>query len=244
MCLCGAGLLLAASSASAIQITSAAFTAAATVEGFEGLLLADPNVGASGWTGIVEPGVNSAYAFASGVTLSSPIPNPGAGSNGAFVHDFAIGCCITNNWGTNGSVASAADVVFGSAYLGAFDGLTGVTNPVSLELSFAGAMGRVGGYVTGGQGATVTLAAYSAGGALLESVSMPTGPVATWGNQFLGLERSEGIARVVVSGVDFGIDGLTFETAPVVVPEPASGLLLGLGVAALAVRARRAPSLG
>ena len=237
------GLLLTVP-AVAIQITPAAFTATAAVESFEGLSLAVPNVAASGWTGIVEPGANSAFTFASGATLSSPVPNPGAASNGAFVHDFAIGCCITNNWGANGAVASAADVVFGSAYLGAFDNLTGVTNPVSVELSFASAMGRVGGYITGGQGASVTLAAYAVGGALLESVSMPTGPVASWGSQFLGVERSEGIARVVVSGVDFGFDGLTFEAAPMVVPEPASALLLGFGMFGLAFWRRRGCGAG
>jgi hypothetical protein len=57
-------------------------------------------------------------------------------------------------------------------------------------------------------------------------------PLDRWGWNFLGIERSEGIVRVVFRGHDFGIDGLSFE-APIQVPEPRTAPLLALGLAAL-----------
>lgn len=230
--LAGVGL---AGSANAIAITPAAFTGSQVVEGFEGLVVG-PNVVASGYSGIVEPGATGAYTFASGVTLTSPIPNPGTLANGVFVHDFAIGTGTTNGWGANGSVATAANVPFGTAYAGAFDNLTGATNPVSFTFVFASDVDRVGAYVTGAAGIMLTMQVYSAGGSLLESSSIASVPVASWGSNFIGIERSEGIRSVVFSGVDFGVDGLTFE-----VPEPGSLVLMALGLAGLAVLSTRGP---
>jgi hypothetical protein len=227
-----------AGSSQALSITPAAFTGTQTVEGFEGLVLG-PNVGASPFANIVEPGRVSAYTFASGVTLTSPVPNPGTMSNGAFVHDFALPAGASNNWGANGAVASALNVPFGTAYLGAFDNLTGATVPVSIGLTFGSDMLRVGAYVTGAAGLTLRMDAYDAFGVLLESVTIGTVPVASWGSNFFGIERTEGIRRVVFSGIDFGLDALTFE-APLLVPEPATGALCGLGLAALGLMRRRA----
>ena len=85
--------------------------------------------------------------------------------------------------------------------------------------------------------------AYDAAGMLLESVTIGTVPVANWGNNFFGLERSEGIRSVVFSGADFGIDGLTFEGSPVVVPEPATGVLVGLGLVVLGLARRQTPTV-
>ncbi len=207
------------------------------VESFEGLALG-PNVGASPFANILEPGTTSAYSFLSGVTLSAPVPNPGTLSNGGFVHDFALGAGATNNWGANGNVNSAAVVPFGSAYLGAFDNLTGGSSPVSLVLDLGSTYLRAGVYVTGGAGTTVTVAAYDVLGNLLESSTVSTVPVAQWANNFVGFERSEGIARVVISGVDFGADGLTFETPVVPVPDPATAVLLTSGLIGLAAAGR------
>jgi hypothetical protein len=223
----------------ALSITPAAFTGTQTVESFEGLVLG-PNVGASPFANIVEPGRVSSYTFASGVTLTSPVPNPGTMNNGVFVHDFALPAGASNNWGTNGSVSSALNVPFGTAYIGAFDNLSGATVPVSIGFTFGSDMLRVGAYVTGATGLTLRMDAYSSSGTLLESVTIGTVPVGSWGSNFFGIERVEGIRRVVFSGADFGLDGLTFE-GPLVVPEPATGALFGLGVVALGFMRRRSP---
>lgn len=227
-------------SAQAISITPAAFGIGKVVESFEGLTLG-PNVGASPFANILEPGKTAAYTFASGVQLSAPIPNPGTMSNGVFVHDFALPAGASNGWGANGSVSSAANVPFGTAYLGAFDNLFGATQPVSITLDFSGDKLRAGAYVTGAAGTTVRLDVYSATNLLLESRTVSTVPVAQWGTNFVGIERSEGIRRVVLSGVDFGVDGLTYESAPVPVPETSSMILLTTGLIGLGIAGRPRP---
>jgi len=213
----------------AIPITPAAFNGTQLVESFEGLA-AGSNVGAGPFAGLLEPGTTGSFTFASGVTLTNPIPNPGTMSNGVFVHDFAVATGTTNNWGTNGTVSSAVNVPFGSAYIGAFDNLTSATNPVSMTFTFSGDQGPVGAYVTGAGGKTVTLSAYDALGNFLESATVPTVPVASWGSNFLGLSRTEGIRSVIFSGVDFGLDGLTFQA----LPEPDAFVLGIVGILMLA----------
>jgi hypothetical protein len=219
--------------AAAVPITPSDFNGGQSVESFEGISVG-PNVGASSYASIVLPGASSPFAFASGVTLASPIPNPGLFADGPFVHDTAI-AGPTNDWGANGAVNDPTDVpdvwsISSSSYLGVFD--NGGAAPVAFTLAFASDMRRVGAYVAGAAGRTIQLAAYDAGGALLEVVSLPAPSVPSWGSagSFLGLQRIEGIRSVVFSGVDFGIDGLAFEA----VPEPASGALLGLGLLLLA----------
>jgi len=226
--------LLAGASAQAVPISPSAFGSGAVVEGFEGIVLG-PNVGASPFSNILEPADVSAFPFASGVVLTSPVPNPGTMSNGAFVHDFSLPMGATNGWGANGNVASAANVPFGTAYLGIFDNLG--AGGASLRLDFASPMLRVGGYVTGAGSTSVTLEVYDSGGVLLESRTVPTVAVSAWSTNFLGLERAEGIAYVVFRGSDFGLDNLTFEAMPV--PEPSQAGLLALGVSLLAMRRSR-----
>jgi hypothetical protein len=232
------GLLALAAPAQAMTITAAAFTGSQVVESFEGIVLG-PNVGASPFANIIEPGRIGAYSFSSGVTLSSPIPNPGTLNNGVFVHDFSLPAGASNNWGANGAVASAANVPFGTSYLGAFDNLSGATVPVSITLDFSSDVLRVGAYLTGAAGLVLRMDAYSASGTLLETATISTVPVGSWGTNFLGLERSEGIRRVVFSGVDFGLDGLTSELAPV--PEMSTSVLLGIGLAGLSLVGRHKP---
>lgn len=224
-------LLLASVSARAVPITPAAFGPSALVEGFEGIVLG-ANVKSSPFSNILEPGSVGAFTFASGVTLTAPIPSPGTMANGAFVHDFALPMGATNGWGANGSVASAANVPFGTAYLGIFDNLG--AGGVSMRLDFAGPMLRAGGYVTGAAGTTIGLDVYGSGGTLLESRTLSTVPVGAWSTNFAGIERAEGIAYVVFRGSDFGLDGLTFE--PLTVPEPATALLVLAGLVTIAGR--------
>lgn len=227
--------LFAASSAHAIPITPAAFGSGVVVESFEGLVLG-PNLQIGMGASLLLPGTVSAYAFPSGVTLTTPVPNPGVLNQGPFVHDFARGTDVTNNWGATGVVNDAGDVPFGDAYLGAFHPSTGT---VSFTLSFATPMDRVGAYVTGVAGSTITMQVYDAGGALLETVSAGAVALGSWSSNFLGIQRPEQISRVVFVGRDFGIDGFHYENEPLLVPEPATlqAMLLGLlgmtGLAAL-----------
>jgi len=219
---------LVAAGAGAAPITPAAFTGAEVAENFEGIA-AGPNVATSAFANIVLPGSVSAYTFASGVTLAGP--NPGLFANGAFLHD-AGAAGATNNWGANGSVSNAGQVpdpwgLVSSTYLGAFDNLA--VGNVMLDLYFATDMHRVGAWVAGMAATTITIETYDATNALLETLTINAPSVAAWGTSFLGLERSEGIRRVVFRGSDFGIDGLTFDATPL--PEPRLGLLILAGLA-------------
>ncbi len=220
--------VLAATPASAIPIGAGAFGGGKVVESFEGLT-AGPNITIGLGTSLLQPGTVSAFTFGSGVMLTSPVPNPGVFNAGPFVHDFALGTDVTNNWGTNGTVASAANVPMGSAYMGAFAG----SGNASITLTFASPQDRVGAYVSGVNGTTVTMRVYNASGTLLETVSAATVPVGSWGTNFIGIQRPDQIARVVFSAPDFGLDGLTFENDLVLVPEASTLTSIAMGLAGL-----------
>lgn len=220
--------LLATAPASATPIGASAFGASQVVESFEGLV-AGPNISIGLGASLLQPGTVSAFAFASGIVLTNPVPNPGVFNQGAFVHDFALATDVTNNWGSNGTVASAANVPLGAAYMGAFAS----AGNAMLELSFATPQDRVGAYVTGVNGTSVTMRVYDSSGALLETVSAATVPVANWGANFIGIERPDQIARVVFSAPDFGLDGLTFENDLLLVPEPSTLAELAMGLAGM-----------
>jgi hypothetical protein len=229
-----AGLALAAP-AGAAPITPFDFAGGYRIEGFEGLV-PGPNVGVqSGFDGVYLPGTTGAYPFASGVTLLGP--NLDVFPGDAFVHDFRSGSPPPNDWGANGRVDWAEDVPAGTAYLAVFEA---GSQPSAIELRFDDPQTRVGAYVTGDAGTTITLEAYDANDVLLESVSVASVPIAEWGFNFLGLERAEGIARVVFRGHDFGLDHLVFEGSVVPIPEPSAAALVALGVAGLAAARRRA----
>ncbi len=225
---------------SATPIAPGAFGSLATVESFEGLT-PGANVTLGLGQSLLEPGTVSAFDFGSGVRLTSPVPNPGFANGGAFIHDFALGTDVQNNWGTGRVVNSAASVPFGSAYLGAFHPSTGT---VSLAFEFDSLQQRVGAYVSGVTGSNVRLDVYDDGGSLLESLTLGTVALNLWPANFLGLEQLAGIRTAVFTGQDFGVDGLTFESSLVVVPEPdtLSALALGLfglmGIAMVGSRPR------
>ena len=222
---------LASGPALATSIGPGAFGAGKVVESFEGLK-PGPNITLALGVSLLAPGTVSAFSFASGVALTSPIPNPGVFSDGAFVHDFSLGSDVTNNWGgtrvLNG--ATSSNIPFGTAYIGAFDPGAGTA---SIEFTFASDMARVGAYVTGVTGGTVMMKVYSASGTLLESGSISTVDLPQWRSNFLGIQNLAGIRRVVFSGPDFGLDGLTFEASAIVVPELGTLPSLAFGLAGL-----------
>jgi len=212
------------------------FGSGASVESFEGLspgpniTLADPG------SGYLEPGVVSAFTFPSGVTMTSPVPNPGAWYpgllvSGVIIGDWSIGDSTYHLLG-NGVIAAAIHVPFGTAYMGLDD----VASSGPIEFTFAEDMLRAGASVTGIPG-TIEMKAYDAGGALLETQTIPSVTVGLWGDNFLGIENSAGI-RSVTFGGDFEVlDGLRFE----VIPAPGTVLLgaIGLGMVGAYTRKRR-----
>jgi hypothetical protein len=104
-------------SAAAVPITPSAFDGSAIVESFEGGVVG-PNGGQSPFAHILEPGIVGPDTFSSGVTLVAPVPNRWTLNSGAFVHDLRLPAGATNHRGANGSVASALEVPFGTAYQG------------------------------------------------------------------------------------------------------------------------------
>jgi hypothetical protein len=103
---------------------------------------------------------------------------------------------------------------------------------------------RAGAYVTGAAGSTVKIDVYGVLGNLLESATISTVPVASWNSNFLGIQSTSGIRRMVFSGVDFGIDGLTFEANGSVlpVPEPSTAVFVLGGLIGLSATGRRTRS--
>jgi len=237
-------LILVGAPAHATSVGPGAFSASKVVESFEALT-PGANITLALGASLLAPGTVSAFSFASGVTLTSPIPNPGVFADGAFVHDFALGNDVTNNWGAGRVLNNASGVPFGTAYLGAFDPGAGTA---SVGFTFASDVDRVGAYVTGVAGGTVTMRVYNASGALLESGSIATVNLSQWGTNFLGIENLAGIRRVVFSGPDFGMDALTWDPALVAVPEVgtlpsfAFGLFGLLGIAVFGREREAAPA--
>lgn len=231
--LCGLALAGAALPAAAVQIQTSAFYSY-NIESFEGLV-PGPDVGQQlGFDGVYLPGYGGSYTFGSGVTLIGP--NIDVFPGDAFVHDFRSGSPPPNLWGANGTIDGAEDVLTGSAYLAVFAAGTG---EAAIDLRFATPQARVGAFVTGDAGTTISLDVYGAGDVLLESVTLNAVAIDQWIDNFLGIERPEGIVRVVFRGHDFGLDALMFDDTVIsTVPEPRSAALLGLGLALLARRRR------
>jgi hypothetical protein len=220
--------LAAVRSATATPIGAGAFGPLAEVESFEGLV-PGANIAVGLGASLLHPGTVSAFHFATAVALTGPIPNPGYASAGPFVHDFALGADVQNNWNGARVVNDAGDVAFGSAYLGAF----APSGTTSITFTFDEPVTRVGAYVTGLTGSNVRLDVYDDANVLLETHIVNTVELPQWGTNFLGLEQLGGIRHAVFSGVDFGIDGLTFEAPLAAVPEPSTISAVGLGLVGL-----------
>jgi hypothetical protein len=229
------GIALLAARAGAVPISPSAFQTY-SIESFE-RLTPGPGVGQQlGFDGVYLPGYGGSYTFGSGVTLIGP--NVDVFPGDAFVHDFSSGSPPPNNWGANGVVDGPEDVFAGDAYLAVFEA---GTSEAAIDLRFSSPQARVGAFVTGDSGTTITLEVYGVGDVLLETVTTAAVPIDQWIDNFLGVERSEGIVRMVFRGHDFGLDALIFDDTMIqAIPEPRSGLLLALGLALLASRRVRA----
>lgn len=217
-------------SAHAIPIGIGAFSSP-TVESFEGQS-AGPNITlASGGFGYLEPGVVSAFTFPTGVTMTSPIPNPGI-STGVILGDWSIGTSTFGLLG-NGTILSAADVPGGSAYLGLDD--PAASGPI--EFTFASDMLRVGALVTGAPG-SITLDVFDAGGFLLETLTIPTVVVGSWPTNFIGIEHP-GIRKITFNSDFLVMDDLHFEAGDESIPEPGTLAIFGIGLLGLGLARRR-----
>ncbi len=180
-----------------------------TVESFESLIANPTNNPQSPGTGLFSPGTTSTFTFNSGVALSTPIPNPGEGSNGIVVGDWSQGSA-NFALGANGSITLAGDVPDGSAYL-FVDSIAASSGPVGF--TFANPVGAVGAYVTATGGASVTIRAYNSADQLIESATISSVARTLWtakdSSAFLGL-RAAGIKRVEFSGDFLVLDQLVF----------------------------------
>ena len=123
-------------------------------------------------------------------------------------------------------------------------GGTGGASAQGLLVLFSQPVSRVGMYLEGSLGSTFSLAVFS-GATLLEvfNSSLASGGAGLEG--FMAIENA-GITQVAVYSANgngqnwnFSIDDLKFETATTSVPEPATLLLLGTGLALTAWRKRR-----
>lgn len=216
----------------AFQINSSAFGSSAVVESFEDVSVG-PNVRQE-YAGYISPGINGSFTFASGVTLTRPIPNPGI-SRGVIIGDFSIGDAYFG-LGSNGAV-SAAQVPSGTAYLG----LNSFASAGPIEFSFASDISRIGALVdSANYGRNITLSAFDAANNLLETVSIGSIQVSQWRSNFLGLENV-GIRKVSFNGDYLVLDHLKFESKSVPEPLTLGGTALAGGIGLL-IKKRKAAS--
>ena len=215
--------------ASAAQITPAAFGPNAAVETFE-QVTPGSNVGTAAV--YLLPGVSGPYTFASGITMTSPIPNNNAPGNPDGPHVYVVNYATPYNgtWGFGGSavISAASQLPFGTAFLA--NDFGGVT------FTFPSPVTDVGAYVNAQ--ALVRMQAFDAAGNLLDTQfasGVPIEPKNQWPNNFLGIGGVGGISRVNFYGSDEVLNHLLFQPA---VPEPAIATATLL---VLAARRRRRP---
>lgn len=217
------GLVLSiATSIHASPVLRSNFAADAKVEGFEHLHRPQtPSASAN---------LPTPFKFPSGVTLTAPSPN----------RSDSFGPFIVDNGGFFG-LYPGEYVPDGTAYLGQANPNL-LTGP--LVFTFLSPQFRVGALIAcatpDDPNAFVTMSVYAGDDRLLESITTRGVDPSEWANNFMGLERSEGIKKVAFSSDGGGVlrlDDLTFQAVPL----PA-GVWLGMSslpAVAAAARFRR-----
>jgi len=220
------------SSVQAIPVGPSDFGPSTITESFEGLSAAS-NIPAVGNGAFLKPGVLSAYTFASGITLTWPVPN--SSDEGPMIGDFALGDASFAL--SSGGIGSSADVPFGTAYMVS----GGATSNISVQFNFAGDMIRAGAYL-GGNTDSVTVSFFDSADILLKQINLMGKPPG-WETNFVAYEHTGGIRKLAF---DYGpystgsspqhmfIDKLMFEP----IPEPTTAAMLALGGLAVFRKAR------
>lgn len=168
-------------------------------ESFESITAATPNVS------YFDPAKVLTYSadllLPSGVTLAY------LGDQFAtVVCNYSVGSPYST-MGANGTISTASDVAFGSAYVLGNDG--------TVRIEFPQAMVAAGAYVTGSTG-TVTITAYDAANNVIETRTKSTVAVSAWKNNFAGIVNPAGTIRAIeikASGGQPAVDGVRFLTA-------------------------------
>jgi hypothetical protein len=154
------------------------------------------------------------FVFPSGVTLSNPTPN----------RSDSFGVFIVDKMGFFGYVYDNR-IPDGTSYLGqANNGLF----DSGVEFTFLNPQLRVGAFTA----TPLTISVYGTTGNLLESIVDAGASIDDWKNHFIGIQRNEGIKRIVFKGAGddvLRLDELTFEA----VPEPSTLALLGMSLVSL-----------
>jgi hypothetical protein len=212
---------------------------AGTVESFEGIAPDNHSNGTGGleYYNNFTIGNGAVTTFASGVALSAPLISGGSYWNGdPFISDFRFSSAVTNGWAGTGNVAPSS-VPSGTAWVGTWQNNPFYAYDRDLVFTFTQPMLRVGAYVDGPAGHQITMKAYDASNHLVDTQFADPVPIAQWGSNWIGIQvgNSPQITKVVFSNVDIGVDKLTYSNVPL----PPTMLLLGSGLAGLALLRRR-----
>jgi len=219
------------------------FTPGYQVESFEGIIPGGSNTGSVTNENYFAMGTTGPYTFASGVTLTVPIPAFGWGNfnyGGPYIHDFAIQSSNSpyneDYFGSNGDLDNKSQMPagFGTAYIGVYR-----TDNTNFTFTFPTEVVRAGFYLTGYPCDSTyhyTLEALDAAGNVLVSYAVKSAPVADWASNFVGIQLLSGFRSldIVGSGQQWtannaALDMLTFQPIPL----PPSALLLGSGILGL-----------